>query len=165
MIPVSRLRFTRSTGELTVLAQPLDLTEVRLQASGDKRMLESRRCASPSVCPLLPPCAFVTRLTDCGQACPRYSTAYRGPRCTRCHTRCATSGCTTRARRSLVRGRTRLRASLRLRGVWVRLVPPPPLFRFDSPLYAETHRRNVSNPAGAFPSPSPPHPFYSLCTS
>ena len=102
---------------------PLDLTKVRLQASGDKRMIESikktirtaGKCSFPSFCPSLS-----HRMTSLRQASEGCSMASREHGCAKCLTPCVGSGHTTRARSYLGLGRTLLRGSWLRLVVWVR---------------------------------------------
>lgn len=94
------------------LPSPLDLTKVRLQASGDKRMIESMkktvRTAGMLFILTLPPVSLIGLLA---QAREVYSTGLLALGCARCLTRCVGFGHMMRARSIWELGRMRLRGN------------------------------------------------------
>ena len=82
-----------------VCESPLDLTKVRLQASGDKRMIESIRktvktAGANSDCVAIHSCSLINSVQVLGD----YSMEYRVLGCVRCRIRCVGSGRMMRAR-------------------------------------------------------------------
>ena len=99
---VSFLLSLWNTHTKSCFQSPLDLTKVRLQASGDKRMIESIKktvntagASIPISHKMLPSINLVSDKQGLGG----YSMAFLVPGCVRCRIRCVGSGHTMRARR------------------------------------------------------------------